>query len=608
MAMPVERHDFWRVVTLVGVLVGTVGLAVVVARQRVEAVAGRLAKTVVARGMVVSVPSQGWQRIEEPQEGMQATTDPNSPDDEGLVVVQEVGKSQAGNRRVRAMLLKPPVVCPPGRFLSEFYQFSAASGGTRVMLGGFPATFVQLEERSREAESGGVRRVAEPKREIWAAAVTLPSGRVGLVEMTRTGEIDAADGTLFRQIVESVAFPGEIASQAGEDALERLRSRPLMSPVEQVNMGRVGVAGRLGETFVVTTTPNGRQEEVAVVEVIPVVWPTLPPGDSEEDEENRKIAEGFARLVASQQDRAFVGAETKRIGTRRVMLTPTGKQVFSVSGLAVWSEQTPGLGALVVARGGVGSEAVLTVLLNRAADLLTFERRADDFAGMVVEGVKVASVSSTPAGTENYGIIWREGKRELVGWSRVTVTGTVETRRVATLIERAVRSVRERRRFPGGEPGINLSLAYWFRDSFIERLSHPIPGLVRANAQVTPELARNNPWKAMSEMGTYVPGHLLLEAITRVGEGTTLLTTDAIPWLATESDAEIWQLLAWRAANEQRAWYIHAVGTGKTALVRYDADGGPTDLEWVGTTIRGKVIRPVEAMDATLPTEGPLAP
>lgn len=598
----VARNSTWRLLALTGVLAGTLGLAQWVSTRRIAALTIGLKTTLVAKGMVVSLPTDGWVRVQNEN----ASGKPESATelgDEGVVQIRE----EQTHRTITVELIRPQHLLPPGRFVSEKYRASPLAARESMEIGKFPGAVLGfvIQKQLRD----GTISPTSPKIYILTAAVTLPSGRIGSIELSCKGQLTTADRQLFQNVLDTVQFPSEIITKVGDDALERLRYRPMAAPVIQINQGRTGDHGRLGESLVITLSGG----DIVVLEAIPVVLPPLGPSKKEGDvsandavSEN-DVAEVFARLSAEQQDPTFAESTAKRVSERRLMLTPEGPQSFSVKGLVLWSDQTPGEAVLLVAKGGVNADPTLTVLLNRAADLITFEKHAEDFNQMVLSGIKLAQDLRSAANGDNLGILWTEGRQQnILGWSKLLPTGSLETRKNATAIESVLRTTHEPRRFRGGQMGVQQSQGVWNGEDFVQVSSRPIT--MNARPSMTAEAARVNPTLALNQLASYIPTSLFWQAVPRVSEGPVLLLTTAIPWLEMEANPLCWQVLVWPAGHEERSWYIHAIGSGRTLLAKYDANDKLINLQLVGTEVRGEIFTPADAINVRLPTQGGLAP
>lgn len=593
-------------IALTGVLAATLGLAAWLTTSRRAAEAIKLGPAVSVGDVTIAVP-EGFRR--------DAQTRPAGTDDGGVMLVAsdpaaitsdpaapEKDTFYLGGRGVEVSLSSPPRFVPPGEFLSEFAR--VPRGASEPMsLGGHPGVLASAQFQLR-GESDPARR----SRFGLLAAATLPSGRVVSVVLAGPGRPTGRDRELIERIAATLSVrsePQPTTPHGSEDPFASLRARPVVSPLEASADPQRPVSRRL-------VVPYSGQ--VATLEVFPVYLPPAPGG---EEQGSSEAAEAVTRWVAGTQDAALRSAVFRRLTPTRVLLTPEARGEHLVRGLIVTSPTNPGLAALLVMRGPVELDGEMARLLNRAADRLVFEARADDLATLVSAGTELAAKARAAATIEPLTLAFRrpgDGPGTApAAVSRITAEGggTVDTRRVQRPLRPVSRSLRTAKALPGGSATVFVSRQAWDGQRFVdvraETLQVPALSALPAAAPTSAaELAR-----ALAGGRTYVPGHRLMAALAQAGDAPAILVTDALPGADFEALPPLWVVLVAPmpeapatapTAGATRAVVVYPMGASRPLIARFDAEGRLTGLDLPGDLLG------TPAREAELPTQGVLAP
>jgi hypothetical protein len=580
---PMPRDDATRRMLLFGALIGVLAASLVgadlISRNRTADTRVRLNKTLTYGELTIALPS-GFQPTGEPVEefagepvifsAVQRLPRPPSRD---------VADAVAGDRRISVLLERPPRLMPPAQYLNEVYRAPVLQ--TRPFkVGPYAGGALFLNVRDAEPPPGNdtpvMRAPADPTRTfVLLASATLPSGRVLTLRLTGPGAGTRGDIALLTRVAESIALASE--PLVPPDPLERLRDRPLPSVLSHMDLGQLQGRPRLSEVVVVA---DGGSGDIAVIEVLPVPFPVDP-----------EKAEPFARKLAELYERPLVDAKAIRVTDSRLLLSPKRNQQFALKAMAV---TTRGGSALLMGRGGPGSEERLRILLNRVADRLTFEPHTEDFAVLSEAGHRLARSLSTLSTPESLVLHWQRdaggpGTLGTFGWTHIDgPAGTLENRRRQSPLLFVSRSLRSARSGPGGTTQL---FRRW--DAFVPNSGFQSVLALESTlppAQETPATEFD-----LAGRGQLVPGHRLLALLASAERVPAIVITDSLPLLDLDTrDIRLPVLLA-PAPQGTRAWFIHLLGSGQTVLVRYDAAGNVAAIE---APSLGAVATPVAGVDS----------
>lgn len=580
-----------RVVILVGVLAAMLGLAAAVGRPRLAAteVPMSAARTFATEdpnglgGISVALPSK-WRaetRVSNAVRGgvlLEAKENGSAPRP-GTNLAPE------GPRTLTIEVYPQTSVLPPRTFVEERLGIRqpvewVKVGGHAGVLTGVAYNLSGRGEGSEELKSG------------WAfdlvAAATVPSGRVLVVRLQGPGRGSPGDARVLRRVVDSLRVLGAGDSAGGgglgSDALDRLRSRPVTSPVGLLSewaAGREGVGGvgpRLKQVAVVPLPGD-----VVTIEQFPVYLPAAPT-DGEGGDLSEHPAVSAALAMAGAHDARLLSATVRRLSsTRLLLMAEPGGPRAPVAGLVVFADGAgvAPLAALLVARGQTGGGTDLARQLNRAADRLVFAPHSDDLVQLLVAGQQVAVGRAAEWGAEEILPLFAVGARvssedvpEVM--VRIAADGTVDMRRAAPAPERMLRA---ERRGPGGTLTVmsmrQVNLSGTFGDVLSRQFT--LPPRLETPAEGSPSVDLLSPSR-------YVRGNELIGRAWLAGARPALVVSDAVPPmdLDTEGLFSFVLIQPLGGGREQRRYALHVLGSGRVMVAEFDGRGGLVSYEEPG--------------------------